>query len=267
MNQGKGILQLQSLSVSYGTRRVVDQISLQVDQGEVVALIGPNGSGKTTLIRAASGVIPAETGTVLVEGHDISRMNPVQRAGYLGVVPQVRNLPPAFTVWQVVLLGRTPYIGWFGQISSRDIEQAEWALERTQLTSFRDRLVGELSGGEQQRVLLARALAQDTPILLMDEPTTYLDLHHQSVLLNLVRVLAQEGKLAVLMAIHDLNLAALYADRLALIVGGCLRAEGSPSQVLTTEILSRAFEVPVHVVTHPDYGTPLVLPDGRQRKD
>jgi iron complex transport system ATP-binding protein len=128
-------------------------------------------------------------------------------------------------------------------------------------------LVGELSGGEQQRVLLARALAQDTPILLMDEPTTFLDLHHQSVLLNLVRQLAREGKLAVLMAIHDLNLAALYADRLALIVEGRLQAEGSPFQVLTAEILSQAFEVPVHVVTHPDYGTPLVLPDGRTRKD
>ncbi len=261
------MLQLKSLSVRFGARRVVDQVSLEVKRGEVVALIGPNGAGKTTLMRAASGVVPLETGSIWVDGRDIAKLSLVQRAGYLGVVPQARNLPAAFSVWQAVLLGRTPYLGWLGQTSAHDVERAEWSLERTQLIQLKDRLIGELSGGEQQRVLLARALAQETPILLMDEPTTYLDLHHQSVLLNLIRQLAREGSLAVLMALHDLNLAALYADRVALIVNGRLLAEGLPAQVLTADLLSQAFDVPVHVVIHPDYGTPLVLPDGRIRPD
>jgi iron complex transport system ATP-binding protein len=260
-----GLLKIQNLSVRYGARRVIHAIDLQVNKGEIVALIGPNGAGKTTLIKAVSGVIPIESGAIYIGGRDICRMSPSQRASLLAVVPQARNMPSAFTVEQTVLLGRTPYLGWLGQAGQPDLEKTSWALERVQLLALRSRPIGELSGGEQQRVLLARALAQDTPILLMDEPTTNLDLHHQSVLLNLVRQLAGEGGLAVLMVLHDLNLSALYADRVALLVGGRLIAEGSPAEVLTAPRLTEAFEVPVHVVVHPDYGTPLVLPDGRHR--
>jgi iron complex transport system ATP-binding protein len=259
-------LELSSLNVRFGSRRVVEGFDLKVNGGEIVALIGPNGAGKTTVLRAASGVIPLESGKVLVDGQDLARLSPGQRASILAVVPQAHNLPHAFSVWQIVLLGRTPYLGWMGQASPKDLERAQWALERVQLQELRERPIDELSGGEQQRALLARSLAQDTPVLLMDEPTTYLDLHHQSVLLNLVRELAHEHGLAVLMALHDLNLAALYADRVALLVSGRLQAVGSPGEVLTADLLSQAFEVPVHVTTHPDYGTPLVLPDGRSQK-
>lgn len=124
--------------------------------------------------------------------------------------------------------------------------------------------MGELSGGEQQRVLLARALAQETPVLLLDEPTTHLDLHHQSNLLNLVRNLANERQLAILMALHDLNLAGLYADQVALLVDGQLAAFGSPQEVLTEQTLAAVYRIPVHVMTHPEYGSPLILPDGRE---
>ncbi|RPI87255.1 MAG: ABC transporter ATP-binding protein [Chloroflexi bacterium] len=257
------MLEIQSLEANYGSRKVLKGLSMTVEEGEVLALIGPNGSGKTTLIRSASGALPWVSGCVLANGQDISRLTEQQRARLISVVPQARDLPDAFPVRQTVLLGRTPYLGWLGVAEAGDRHKVEWALERTGTHALAERRIGELSGGEQQRVLLARALAQETPIMLLDEPTAHLDLHHQSGLLQLVKQLAVEGKKAVLMALHDLNLAALYADRVALLVEGELVSLGKPEDVLKKEILEPAFQVPIAVITHPVYGTPLILPDGR----
>ncbi len=257
------MLEIKNLVVNYGPRTVLHEIDLCVHPGEIVALIGPNGAGKSTLIKAISGVIPARSGELRLDGKDLSRISPAERARCLAVVPQARRLPADYTVWQTVLLGRTPYLGWLGQTDPRDRERARWAMDQTATGELSGRRIGELSGGEQQRVLLARAVAQDTPVLLMDEPTAHLDLQHQTALLNLARTLATGEKRAVLMALHDLNLAALYADRVALLVGGRLRAVGTPEEVLTPDLVTAAYQVPVHIVPHPDYGTPLVLPDGR----
>lgn len=259
------MLEIQSLYVGYGKETVLADFTISVRPGEVVALVGPNGAGKTTLIKAVSGVLRARAGMIRVNGRDLNRLPAMERARYLSVVPQARNLPPAFTVWQTVMMGRTPFLGWLGKASEQDRTRARWALERTDTLSLARRRVDELSGGEQQRVLLARALAQDTPILLMDEPTTHLDIQHQSKLLNLTRQLAEEQNLAVLMALHDLNLVALYADRAALLVEGRLRAAGTPTEVLTPQRLSEVYQIPLQVIAHPEYGTPLVLPDGRDR--
>jgi len=261
------MLQIQSLSVGYGLKLVLHEIDLHIQSGEIVALIGPNGAGKTTLIRAVSGVIRSKAGAMRAGGDELAGMTASQRARKLAVVPQARNLPEPYTVWQTVLLGRTPYLGWLGQTSSRDRERVRWALERTETLELAERRIGELSGGEQQRVLLARALAQETPILLLDEPTAHLDLHHQTTLLDLVYSLTRENHLTVLMALHDLNLAALYADRVALLVDGRLQAVGTPAEVLTAERLSPAYRLPLHVITHPDFGVPLVLPDGLGRRN
>jgi iron complex transport system ATP-binding protein len=261
------MLEIRSLSVGYGERLALQDVSLEVRQGEVMALIGPNGAGKTTLVRALSGTLPLRIGRVMFGGQDLGDLSVRQRASLLAVVPQARDLPADFSVWQTVLLGRTPYLGWLGQVSAADEDRARWALERTRSSELAGRAIGELSGGEQQRVLLARALAQDTSILLLDEPTTHLDLQHQAVLLNLIQELAHEQNLAVMMALHDLNLTALYADRVALLVDGRLRALGRPTEVLTEENLIPAYGVPVHIVTHPDYGTPLILPDGRIERE
>jgi len=262
------MLEINALSATYGTRDssrglALDHVSLSVQPGEILVVIGPNGAGKSTLIRAVSGALPCLSGSVSVAGKDLSRMSASQRARHLATVPQARNLPAAFTVYQSVLLGRTPYLSWLGQTSSQDHRLARRALDQTLTTELAERRVGELSGGEQQRVLLARALAQDTPVLLLDEPTTHLDLQHQSSLLNLLRQLTVEKKLAVLMVLHDLNLASVYADRVALLVDGRLRTSGTPQEVLTEKDLSSVYNVTVHVVPHPDYGSPLVLPDGR----
>ena len=261
------MLTIQSLSVSYGSRPVLQGVSLSVKSGEVFALIGPNGAGKTTLLRAISGVIRPLAGRVQAFDRDLTLLSATQRARFLAVVPQARKLPPSYTVWQTVLLGRTPHLGWLGQPSQRDLQRTQWALERTQTLDLVDRRVDELSGGEQQLILLARALAQDTPILLLDEPTAHLDLHHQSNLLSLVRHLAREQGLAVLMALHDLNLVALYSDQVALLVNGHLRASGNPDQVLTRQHLMEAYRVPLQVIAHPTHGTPLVLLNGHNREE
>lgn len=261
------MLEIQSLQVAYGERLVLEDIDLAIHKGELVALIGPNGAGKTTLLRAISGGVQPRRGKIEVAGRDLEQLGVAQRAAYLAVVPQAQDLPQGFSVWQTVMLGRTPYLGWLGKPSPVDCQRVDWAMQRTHLMDLRDRSIGELSGGEQQRVLLARALAQDTPILLLDEPTSNLDLHHQSLLLNLVKSLANEQGLAVLMALHDLNLAAIYADRLALLVEGRLRLVGKPEDVLTPETLAEAYQVPVRVIPHPEYGTPLILPDGHQTRE
>jgi iron complex transport system ATP-binding protein len=256
------MLSIRDLCVSYGDRPVLRDLSLEVQQGELLALIGPNGAGKSTLVRAVSGVVPAVSGQVWMDGTDLLSVSETARARLIGVVPQGASLPPAFTVWETVLLGRTPYLNFLGQISARDEEIARCALEKADVLAFSERRVGELSGGEQQRVLLARALAQSTPVLLLDEPTSHLDLQHQVGLLELVHRLTREEKLTVLIAVHDLNLAARYADRVALMVAGEIKALGTPKEVLRPELISQAYQWPVQVIPHPFLNnTPLILPD------
>ena len=259
------MLKIEELSVSYGPRRVLNNVSLEVNSGEVVALIGPNGAGKSTLVRAVSGVIKVESGTISSDDFSRSSMNllslaPMQRARCLAVVPQAVSLPPAFTVWETILMGRTPHLNFLGQVSPRDEAIARLALQKVDALELSERRVGELSGGEQQRVLLARALAQSTPILLLDEPTSNLDLHYQVSFMETVTILAHQDGLAVLVALHDLNLAARYADRVALLVAGEIKATGTPRQVLTPELISMAYHLPVQVIPHPFADAPLVLP-------
>ncbi|GAB4542547.1 MAG: ABC transporter ATP-binding protein [Anaerolineales bacterium] len=256
------MLKIQNLSASYHNRRVLHDVSFDVASGEVLALIGPNGAGKSTLIRAVSGVIPSQ-GEVYANGVNLQTLDAPRRARALAVAPQAAGLPPAFTVWQTVIMGRTPYLGFLGQTSPHDEEIALSALRRVHADGLIQRPIGELSGGERQRVLLARALCQAAPILLLDEPIAHLDLQYQVSIMELIRSLAREESLAVLVALHDLNLAAQYADRVALLVGGELRALGAPRQALTADIISSAYCLPVQVVEHPLMNSPLVLPLGK----
>jgi len=259
------MLRIENLSVSFGMRRVLTDVSLEVNSGEVLALIGPNGAGKSTLVRAISGVIPLEKGRIhsdYVSGSSVNllSLSSVQRARSLAVVPQAASMPPAFTVWETVLMGRTPWLNFLGQVSASDEAIARLALQKVDALDLSARRVGELSGGEQQRVLLARALTQSTPILLLDEPTSNLDLHYQVSFMETVSALARRDNLAVLVAMHDLNLAARYTSRVALLVDGKIKAMGTPLQVLTPELISIAYHLPVQVIPHPFADVPLVIP-------
>jgi iron complex transport system ATP-binding protein len=255
-------LAIESITAGYDGRTVLDGVTLLVAPGQVLALIGPNGAGKSTLIRAASGMLALARGRVTIGGLDVHGLPPGDRAKRVAVVPQAVKLPEAFTVLDTVLMGRTAYIGWVGRETDVDREIALSAMRRTSILDLADRRIGELSGGEQQLVLVARALAQSAPVLLMDEPTAHLDLRHQARILGLVKELAAADGLAVLIALHDLNLAAQYADRAALLAGGSLRAAGTPAEVLTPGNVREAYGVPVKVLAHPDTGTPLVVPAG-----
>jgi iron complex transport system ATP-binding protein len=262
------------LGTAAGTARrlVLRGVTFSLPAGCVLALIGPNGAGKSTLIRVVSGALPAAAGCIRVGGRDLDRLNPKERASRLAVVPQARNLPPAFTVWETVLLGRTPHLNWLGQTSAFDESLAVQAMQRTDTLGLADRRMGELSGGEQQRVLLARALVQSLPgtqpvsktsaLLLLDEPAAHLDLHYQVSLLDLVRDLAHQDGYAVLLALHDLNLVARYADQVALLVEGELRASGHPDEVLQPDLLSRAFQIALQVTPAGRDGRKWIMPEG-----
>jgi ABC-type cobalamin/Fe3+-siderophores transport system ATPase subunit len=254
------MLDINSLSVAYGTRLVLHEVSFELPSGCMLAVIGPNGAGKTTLIRALTGILIPQSGQIQIDGRDINHLTAAERARRIAVVPQARQLPPAFTAWETVLLGRTPHLNWLGQTSRRDEEITRQAMERTHTLELAERPVGELSGGEQQRLLLARALAQAAPILLMDEPTAHLDLKYQYSLLEEVRLLAQKDRLSVLVVLHDLNLVARYADQAALLVDGKLRALGPTTEVLTGDVLSEAYQVPLEVLHAGKGGEAYVIP-------
>jgi iron complex transport system ATP-binding protein len=253
------VLSFQDASIGYGSRTVLQQISLNVAPGEVVAIVGPNGVGKSTLVRAGCGVLPLLAGDVRIGESPLSEMSPEERARHVAVVPQAVQLPPAFTAFSVVLMGRTPYLGWFEREDESDKQIAHEALQRVALAEESHRKVGELSGGEQQLILVARALAQQAPVVVLDEPTAHLDLRHQDAVLKLVRTLADKEGLAVLLTLHDLNLVSRFCDRVVLLSDGGIRKLGLPADVLTPEELAAVYGIAIHVMPHPIHGTPLVL--------
>jgi len=260
------LLTIEDLSIRYPSAQenAIERISLRVSSGEVVALAGPNGCGKTTLLRAASGMLPPAAGRVWLSdaSHPLHRLSPEQRARWIGVVPQMEKLPVGYTAAETVMLGRISFHGWFGPESAADRQAVQSALAAVGLEGMEHHFVGTLSGGGQQRVMIARALAQEAPILLMDEPTAHLDIRFQMETLSLLRALARTSRRAVMIAIHDLNLASRFADRVVLMDRGRLIHCGSPAEVFTSEILSPLFAMTVQVIPHPQRGFPLILPDG-----
>ncbi|UCF61910.1 MAG: ABC transporter ATP-binding protein [Anaerolineaceae bacterium] len=252
-------LRFERATIGYGDTPVLNDISLEVIPGEVLGIVGPNGVGKSTLVKGASGILTPISGRIRVDGKEISELSPPNRARLIAVVPQATKLPEAFTARDVVLMGRTPYLGWLDREGESDFRIAVQTMARTNTNGFADRKIGELSGGDQQRLLIARALTQTPSVLLLDEPTAHLDLRHQDEILNLITSLAKEEGLTVLITLHDLNLVARFADRVALLSNGRVQKLGNPEQVLTPEELTSVYGMEIHVTSHPIHGTPLVL--------
>jgi len=240
-------IELADVSVRLGGRRVVDGVSASVERGEWVALIGPNGAGKTTLLRAIARLVPYE-GSIELDGRPTGRLGRSELARLLAVVPQEPATPPWMTVGEYVLLGRTPHLGALAKESGRDRDAAARALDRLELLDLRERRLGTLSGGEKQRVVVARALAQEARIVLLDEPTASLDIGHQQQALELLDLLRAESGLTLVAAMHDLTLAAQYADRMLLLESGRIAADGPPGDVLTQDALALHYEAAVDVV-------------------
>lgn len=251
-------LTFETISVRYGDALAVDSFSDTVRPGEWLCLIGPNGAGKSSLLRTAAGLVRHE-GRVLVDGTPIELRSARRRAALIAHVPQSPALPDDMTTFEYVLLGRNPYIGYFGQETKHDRSMVHQVLDRLCLEEFADRALGTLSGGERQRIVIARALAQEAPIMLLDEPTSALDIGHQQQALELVDTLRREHGFTVVSAMHDLTLAGLYSDRLALLHQGHCVATGAAEDVLKAETLSEFYGVSVSVHREPD-GTVVVIP-------
>jgi iron complex transport system ATP-binding protein len=254
------MIETRDLSCRLGERLVLERISLSAQPGEVLALIGPNSAGKTTLLRALTRLLRPSGGVVLLEGQVARQLRPRELARRLALAQQgsAENWP--LTVEQAVALGRAPHSGWLLPLGAADRAAVEAALRQAGVAQLRERRLDQLSGGEQRRVIIARALAQEPRILLLDEPTAALDLKYQVAILQLARQMAHDDGLAVVVTLHDLNQAALIADRVALLAAGQLLAVGAVEAVLTPALLEMAYDVPIAVARHPIHGTPLITP-------
>ena len=250
-------IEIENLSLRFGDVSVLDGVDLTVDRGSFVALCGPNGAGKTTLLRTINGLLTPDEGTVRVEGRTVADLDSRAVSRRVATVPQETAVAFAFDVRDMVAMGRTPHRSRFEPADRADREAVDRAMERARVTGLADRPIDEVSGGERQRVLLARALAQETPVLLLDEPTANLDINHQVRTLDLVADLVADGT-TVVAAIHDLDLAARYADRMALLADGGVVAVGAPDEVLTDRRLGTVFDTRAVVTPNPVTGAPSV---------
>ena len=241
------MIELSSVTVHLGGRPVVDDVDLDIGQGEWVGLIGPNGAGKTTLLRAVAGLVPF-TGSIVLDGRHAGDLRRGEISRLLAVVPQEPSTPPWMTVGEYVLMGRTPHLGTFAKEGARDRQAAGSALARLDLGGYEKRRLGTLSGGEKQRVVVARALAQEARIVLLDEPTSSLDIGHQQQALEMLDLLRASSGLTLVAAMHDLTLAAQYADRMVLLDAGRVVADGTPADVLTEALIARHYEAAIQVV-------------------
>ena len=243
---------------SYGERGVLNGFNLSVEQGSFVAIAGPNGVGKSTLLRLVSGVISPSRGSIEVAGQDILALSTRERARLVSVVPQDPELPHGAPAIEVVLMGRNPHLGLLSWENDSDVQTAVEAMRMTYTEDLLDRSVDELSGGERQRVAIAIALAQQTPFILLDEPTANLDLAYQPAIMELMRGLVSSGK-TILAAVHDLTLAAQFCDKVALMSGGASLTVGTPEETLTEENIKTVYGADVRIMEHPETGKPVIV--------
>jgi iron complex transport system ATP-binding protein len=257
---GTSRLTAQDLTLAYEDRIVVDGLDLEIPDGQVTVIVGPNACGKSTLLRALGRLLKPRRGVVLLDGAELARVSRKQIARTVGVLPQSPTAPDGITVADLVARGRQPHQKWWQQWSEDDERATAEALDRTATADLAERPVDELSGGQRQRAWIAMALAQDTDLLLLDEPTTYLDIAHQVEVLDLIRQLNHERGRTVVAVLHDLNQAARYADHIVAMKAGRVIAQGPPRDVVTAELVREVFGLTSVVVPDPVTGGPLVVP-------
>lgn len=258
-------LEIKNLSAGYGDRSVLDQLDLSFTPGHITSIVGANACGKSTLLRTISRLLAPSHGQVLLDGKSVHRYPTRELACTLGLLPQSPVAPEGITVADLVSRGRHPHHGLMSRWRPQDDEAVANALDVTHLAELADRDVDELSGGQRQRVWIAMALAQETDLLLLDEPTTFLDVSHQVEVLDLLTDLNHSRGITIVMVLHDLNLAARYSDHLVAMAGGRLHAHGRPDEVLTEDMIRSVFGLSSRVIPDPVSGKPMMLPIGRHR--
>lgn len=247
-------IRAKDLDISYGSTKIVADLNLEIPEGKITAVIGPNGCGKSTILKSLARILPIQSGSILLDGKDIHRLPSVEVAQKLALLPQSPTAPEGLLVEELVAYGRYPHQKGFGRLTGADREKIDWALELTGLTAFKQRAAETLSGGQRQRVWIAMALAQDTELILLDEPTTYLDLVHQLEVLKLLKRLnLQQGK-TIALVIHELNMAARFADHMVAVREGAIVAQGSPDVIMTPEVLQRVFDIDAVIGKDPRTG-------------
>ncbi|MCK0516480.1 ABC transporter ATP-binding protein [Williamsia sp. DF01-3] len=256
-------LTIENLTLGYGNKNVIEKLDLAIPPGQVTAIVGANACGKSTLLRSMSRLLAPRTGRVVLDGKEVHRTPAKQLARTLGLLPQSPIAPEGITVADLVGRGRHPHQGMFARWSKEDDSAVAEALDATETAALADRPVDELSGGQRQRVWIAMALAQHTDLLLLDEPTTFLDVSHQIEVLDLLTDLNQQRGTTIVMVLHDLNMAARYSDHLIALADGTLHAAGKPAEVLTEDTVRAVFGLESQVITDPTSGKPLMLPLGR----
>jgi iron complex transport system ATP-binding protein len=259
-------IEARDLTFGYGNGNILEKLSFEIAKGSFISIIGPNGSGKSTLLKNISAELSPQAGMVLLENQDIFKIKKKILAQNLAVVPQDTGVDFAFSVLEAVLMGRMPHQKRFQGDSEKDLEIARWAMEITNVWHLRDRFINELSGGERQRVIVARALTQEPKVLLLDEPTSHLDLQHQLELLELVESLNRSRGLTVIAVLHDLNLAAQFSEKIILLNQGQIMAYGHPSEVLTIDNIRKIYHVEVAVSTNEITGKLNIVPLSKEKK-
>lgn len=258
-------LETRELTLSYGERNIIESLNLAVPRGKITVFIGSNGCGKSTLLRSLARLLKPKEGAILLDGEAIAKRPTKEVAKRLAILPQGPVAPEGLTVLQLVKQGRYPHQSWLQQWSEEDEKMVKKALEATQLTSLADREVDSLSGGQRQRAWIAMTLAQGTETILLDEPTTYLDMSHQIEILDLLYELNQTEQRTIVMVLHDLNLACRYADHIVAVHDRSVVAEGHPHAIMTEELVRRVFQMDCQITRDPIYGTPMCIPFSKSR--